>query len=299
MLAVPAGFSDAMFAGEVPIHYLEGPQNGPALVLLHGTARDWNSFSVLVPELASRFHLFIVDLRGHRASGRARQGYRISNYAADISAFLQKLSPQGAAIFGHSLGGMVGMYAAGSGQCQINALIVGDSMISPENLVRSPYHSLFSQLKKLIQRGGSSEELARGIGTITIRLPGFDETLRLDELAGNTPSVLFEWARSAKCTDPDALAMSLDGSAFQGWEPQEILPRISCPVLWLQANPKMDALLTDSDVALALRLVPRAEHIKFPLLGHALFMQQPKPVLKEVLSFLERVDLCPNPAPVA
>ncbi len=290
MIAVPSGFRDASFTGgEVPIHYVEGPGHGPDLVLLHGLARDWNSFSPILSGLAPRFHLFILDLRGHGLSGRAPHGYAIPRFANDVSAFLTALAPAGAAIFGHSLGAMVGMHAAGSGKCNPTALIVGDSMISPENLARSPYHSLFSQLKKLIERGGSQQELARGIGQIEIRLPGFEETLRLHELAGNTPSILLEWARSAQLTDPEALTMSLDASAFQGWDPHTILPPIACPVLLLQGNPELDALLSDADVSLASKLLPRAEHVRFPLLGHALFMQKPEPVLKEVLRFLDRL----------
>lgn len=288
MIAVPAGFRDSTFSGgDVPIHYLEGPHNGPDLLLLHGLARDWNYFSVLIPSLADHFHLFVMDLRGHGLSGRARRGYTIPQFAADVSVFLSNVAPQGAAIFGHSLGAMVGMYTAAAGRCNVKALIVGDSMIDTRNLARSLYHLLFSQLKELIQAGGSQQRLASGIGKIEIRLPGIDETLRLDELAGNTPSVLSEWARSAACTDPEALAMSLDGSAFEGWEPSAVLPRIQCPVLLLQANPELDGLLTDADVELARKTMRRFEHVKFSRLGHALFMQQSQPVLKELLRFLK------------
>jgi pimeloyl-ACP methyl ester carboxylesterase len=286
VLPAPPGFRHAVFAAEVPLHYIEGPRNGPDLVLLHGMARDWNSFSVLLPDLTSRFHLLIPDLRGHGSSGRAPGGYSIPRFASDISALLRKIAPEGTVIFGHSLGAMVGMFVAGSAACTVNALIVGDSMISPENLRDSPYHSLFSQLRALILRGGSQQELASGIARIEVRLPGFDEAFRLGELAGNTPEVLLEWARSAICTDPEVLMMSLDASAFQGWEPTNILPQIKCSVLLLQANPDLDALLTDSDVELALRLMPRVEHVRFPLLGHALFMQRPKPVLMELDRFL-------------
>ena len=83
--------------------------------------------------------------------------------------------------------------------------------------------------------------------------------------------------------------MTLDRSSHAGWDPERILPRITCPVLLLQGNPELDALLSDSDLALAKRLLPRAQHVSFPLLGHALFMQQAKPVLDEVLRFLASV----------
>lgn len=287
--SVALGFQRKIFrAREISIHYAEGPQNGPPLVLLHGLARDWRSFLVLLPDLCSGFHVFALDLRGHGESSRATRGYRITQYAQDVSEFLETMFPGGAAIFGHSLGGEVGMYVAAEGHCRVTALIVGDSLISPQNFARSMYDPLFLQLHELILRGGSQEELAHGIGRIEIRVTGFDETLRIEELPGNSEAVLLEWARCAILTDPDALTMTLDGSSFEGWNPVAILPRISCPTLLLQGNPELDALLSDSDVKLALKLLPKAERVKFPLLGHSLFMQQPKPVLQAVSDFMQR-----------
>jgi pimeloyl-ACP methyl ester carboxylesterase len=281
-----AEFKERFFrAGDVSIHYAEGPPNGLPLVLLHGLARDWKSFSVLLPELSTRFHVFAVDLRGHGKSSRVPGGYRIPDYALDVSAFLKEVAA-GTAIFGHSLGAEVGMCVSSTDDCRVSALILGDPVISPASFARSMYDPIFLQIHKLIERGGSQQELAHGIGKIEIQIPGFDRTLRIEELPGNPESVLMEWARSAMLTDPETLAMTLDGSSFAGWDPAQILPKISCPTLLLQGNPELDALLTDDDVRFALRLLPNATHVKFPLLGHALFMQQPKPVLNAMLSFL-------------
>ena len=268
----------------VLIHYAEGPRSGPPLVLLHGLTRDWRSFSVLFPELVPRFHVFSVDLRGHGESGRVKGGYRISAMAEDVKDFLQGVMGSPAALFGHSLGAMVGMFAAADNP-RVSALIVGDSLITPSNLA-AMYDPIFSQLHRLLLRGGSEQELARGIGKIEIHFPGISEGLRLDELPGNSEAVLLEWARTAIRTDPDCLRMTLDRSSHDGWDPERILPRITCPVLLLQGNPELDALLSEFDLALAKRLLPRAHHVKFPLLGHALFMQQPKPILDELLRFL-------------
>ena len=283
-----AGFQEKIFEpGEVSIHYAEGPPNGPTLVLLHGLARDWKSFFVLLPELSARFHIFALDLRGHGASSRVTRGYRITDYAQDVSAFLTQAVPNPAVIFGHSLGAEVGMCVAADGSCRVSALILGDPAIAHQNFARSMYDPLFLQLHQLILRSPSQQELARGIGKIEIQVPGGDEVLRIEELPGNTEPVLLEWARCAMQTDPETLAMTLDGSSFTGWDPVQVLPRISSPTLLLQGNPELDALLTDDDVKLALSLLPKAEHVKFPLLGHALFMQQAKPVLNALMSFLE------------
>ena len=287
MASLPPGFKEDFFsANNIPIHYVAGPRNGPPLLLLHGTARDWNSFSAMLPQLSSRFHVFIPDLRGHGGSGRVPGGYRISQYAADISRFVRNIVPAVPAVFGHSLGGIVALTVAAD--YPLSAVIVGDSMLSPENLASGMYHSLFQQLRDLLILGGSQEEIARGIGKIQLQLPGIDEPVAIVELAGNTEAGIREWARSAMCTDPDVLSMAVSGSTYENWSAQQVLPRVTCPVLLLQGNPELDALLTDSDVALAKNLLHRAEHIKFPLLGHALFMQRPEPVLKAMLGFLER-----------
>jgi len=273
-------------AKKVNLHYVEGPPNGPPLVLLHGLSRDWSSFSILLPDLVPRFHVFALDLRGHGESGRVKNGYRIADFGEDVAEFIHATVPQGAAIFGHSLGAMAGICAAAD-HSAVSALIVGDSFISPANLAYM-YDPLFAQLHALLVRAGSEAELARGIGGIQIQFRGIDEPLRLDELPGNSDAAILSWARSAIRTDPEALRMTLDRISHTGWEPERILPRITCPVLLLQGNPELDALLSDADVAFAKKLLPRVEHVRFPLLGHALFMQNPRAVLDVILPFLDK-----------
>jgi len=284
-----AGFQQKSFRnGDVNIHYAESPPNGPPLVLLHGLARDWHSFSGLLPELASRFHVFALDLRGHGKSSHVTHSYRITEFAHDVVQFLKTLLPGGAAIFGYSLGGSVGMCVASDQDCKVTALIVGDATISPENFSRSMYAPIFRQLHEIMIRGGTQAKVAREIGQISFQVPGFDHPVRIEELPGNETESLMEWARGALQTDPDALAITIDGSAYEGWNAQTILPQISCPTLLLQGNPEMGAMLSDADVKLAMDLLPRAECVKFPLLGHGLFMQQAKPGLQAVSTFLEK-----------
>lgn len=265
---------------------MEGPNRGPTLVLLHGTARDWNSFSSLLPDLSSRFHVFLPDLRGHGGSGRVAKGYRAEQFADDIEELIRSRVPGKAALFGHSLGGVVAMTIAA--RYGASAVIVGDSMLSPEHLAESLYHSIFRQLRDLIVTGGSQEELASGIGRIQLKLPGINELVAIEELPGNNPAVLREWARSAWCTDPDVLTMAIEGTTYARWSAQATLKQITCPLLLLQANPDLDGLLRDADVAFARKILPGVEHIKFPLLGHGLFMQRPEPVLNAISGFLGR-----------
>ena len=81
--------------------------------------------------------------------------------------------------------------------------------------------------------------------------------------------------------------MALDGSALDDWDGEAALRGIQCPTLLLQGARDLGALMSDSDVALATRLLPHHVHVKFRNLGHALFIQQPEPVLRAVTNFLE------------
>lgn len=284
---LPPGFQAKSFqAQNAAIHYVEGPQSGMPLVLLHGLSRDWRSFEVIFGPLAEKFHLFAVDLRGHGRSGRVAAGYRVTACADDVCDFLQAKLPAGAAVFGHSLGGMVALSVAARQGGAVRALVIGDSAITPASLRKSMYYALFSQLHSLLLQSRTIDELSRQIAEITIQFPGINESFRLGELPGNDDAALREWARSAILTDPEALGMMLDNSSFADWLPEQLLPRIGCPVLLLQGNPELDAVMSDSDVKLAKRLVPKLKHVQFPLLGHALFMQQAKPVLDEIVAFL-------------
>ena len=69
-----AGFveRDALIDGNV-MHYAEGPDNGPALLLIHGQGMDWKNYARVLPALSRRFHIFAVDCYGHGASARARR----------------------------------------------------------------------------------------------------------------------------------------------------------------------------------------------------------------------------------
>jgi pimeloyl-ACP methyl ester carboxylesterase len=98
--------------GEVHLNYAEGPPNGPPLVLLHGLGRRWQVFLPLIPALSMRWHIFAPDFRGHGKSGRVVRGYQGTQYSEDVTRFLRERVPGNPIVFGHSLGGMVGMWMA-------------------------------------------------------------------------------------------------------------------------------------------------------------------------------------------
>ena len=273
--------------GEVRLNYAEGPAHGPPLVLLHGLGRRWQVFLPVIPALSLRWHIFAPDLRGHGKSSHVARGYHGPQYSQDIARLLRERVSAPAVLFGHSLGGMLGMQVASDHPELVRALILGDNMIVARRLHNPMYTALFSGLRDLARKGGVVEQVANGIGRIVLPVPGTDELVTIRELPGNDEAYLLSWARCVQQADADAYDMTLDGSSLEGWDGESVLRGITCPTLLLQGSQELGGLMSDADVALATRVLPHHTHVKFRNLGHALFIQQPEPVLRAVTNFLE------------
>jgi pimeloyl-ACP methyl ester carboxylesterase len=282
------GFREQRFdAGEVSINYAEGPENGPPLVLLHGIGRRWQIFLSLLPTLSRRWHVYALDFRGHGKSGRVARGYHGTQYGKDVVRFLEKRVAAPAVIYGHSLGGMVGMWIAANYPHLVRALILGDNVMDPATFWDSMYPEFFGSLRDLALRGGTTEEIAHGLAALKIRVPTLDEPIALGDLPGNDLPYLRWWAGCIQGLDPDTFNMSLDGSSWNAWDSDALLRSIKCPTLLLQASEELGGLMSDEDVQKALQLLSDGRHVEFPTLGHALHLQQAEPVLRAITEFLD------------
>lgn len=97
----------------IHVPYLEqGPPDGVPLVLLHAWGESMHAFSRLVPELDGRFRVLAFDQRGHRDAEKPEAGYRLSDYAADVIAFLDVVGIPSAFLLGSSSGGYVAQQVA-------------------------------------------------------------------------------------------------------------------------------------------------------------------------------------------
>jgi pimeloyl-ACP methyl ester carboxylesterase len=241
-------FAERSFnTGAVEVNYAEGPPAGSPLVLLHGLAARWQLFMPLMPPLATTWHLFAPDFRGHGKSGWAPGHYRMGDFVDDTRTFLEGRFAEPVVIYGHSLGGGVAGVIAAERPELVRAIVVGDSALTPASSKRDAALSYLDDMPVAL----------RGLST------------------------------SANQLDPDVLAMYRDGRMLEGFHLDAVLGRISCPVLLLQGNPALGAVMRDDDVARALASLPRVTHVRFDHLGHGLHVQDPGPVLDAVTSFLE------------
>jgi pimeloyl-ACP methyl ester carboxylesterase len=96
--------------GGTRLHVVEtGDPRGPSILFLHGCSQSWLTWDrQMHSELARRYRLVAMDLRGHGSSERPRDGYDDSRlWAADIDAGIQELSLDRPILCGWSYGPLV------------------------------------------------------------------------------------------------------------------------------------------------------------------------------------------------
>lgn len=90
------------------IHVREdGPRGAPPLVLIHGFASSVGWWDGVVDALAERHRVIRVDLLGHGASEKPREGYSMESQADLVDGVMDRLGVEQAAVVGHSMGGLV------------------------------------------------------------------------------------------------------------------------------------------------------------------------------------------------
>jgi 3-oxoadipate enol-lactonase len=121
-----------------------GDPAAPALVLVHG----WNfdaeaTFHAMVPLLADRYRVVLVDLRGHGKSDRIRGRYDIEDAADELAGVLAAVGVPPATVFGYSMGGFVAQALALRHPGAVTGLILAATAARPIGRLRPLWRALF------------------------------------------------------------------------------------------------------------------------------------------------------------
>ncbi len=108
------------------IHYVEAGE-GPALVLIHGLGASTFTFRRVLPELARRFRVVAIDLKGFGFSERPSGDYSLSTQADLVRQVMDQLGIGKASMLGHSMGGVVAMRLALACPERVERLILASS----------------------------------------------------------------------------------------------------------------------------------------------------------------------------
>jgi len=121
----------------IKLHYVEGGAGKP-LICLPGWPQTWYSFQPVAMQLAKKYRVIIVDLRGMGTSEKPGSGYDKKTMATDIHQLVLQLGLEKVSLMGHDIGGMVAMSFAFNFPEFTEKLIVLDGSHPSEGMYQMP-----------------------------------------------------------------------------------------------------------------------------------------------------------------
>jgi pimeloyl-ACP methyl ester carboxylesterase len=108
--------------------YESGVKHARSVILVHGTGDEgagiWKN---LIPELEKKYHVIAFDLPGFARSSKEKQMYSPKNFAAFINWIVKSYTKGPVYVIGHSLGGAISLYYAGTYPNDLERLIIINS----------------------------------------------------------------------------------------------------------------------------------------------------------------------------
>ncbi len=253
-------------------HHLiaRGKPGSPVVMMIHGLAGQAHTFDSIANHLASKFHVYCLDVRGRGESawGPPEQ-YGIDTYVGDLEAIREALGLQRMSLVGTSMGGLISMQYTPKHPDRVERVVLNDigPEIDPEGLQRILQYvggapEMFADMKAVIRY--YKEHYAPMV-----------EHLPDDQIADfaranvrKSDSGVYVWKM-----DP---AVRTAAAPPAGTDPWVALKSITCPVLILRGG-KSDVLSAD----IARRMVdalPGTQLVEVPGVGHAPILVEPAAV---------------------
>jgi len=283
--------------GPPPLCFLEGPNSGPPLLLLHGVGRCAEDYLEFAAALEAEWHVRALDFRGHGGSERAPGHYLVTDYARDTAAFIRSEIRQPVVIYGHSLGAMVALAMAATMPELVRGLVLEDPPFHTmgRRIAGTPWRGLFLGMRDLAATVTGVDHLAAALAELSVPAPGHDGLVRLSQLR-SAESLRF----SAHCLsqlDPDVFTPVIEGRWLDGYDEREICAQLRCPTLLLQADPSAGGALSDADADALETAMPACRRVRFPGTSHVIRREQPGAVLRAFRDFAATLTPVPPPFP--
>jgi 3-oxoadipate enol-lactonase len=125
-MALPHGrLIDIPDRGQTFIREVQGPDNAPTLILLHGwtATADLNWFTCF-EELGKHFNVVALDHRGHGQGIRSRSSFRLEDCADDVVALADTLGINTFIPVGYSMGGTIAQLIWKQHEHRVNGLVL-------------------------------------------------------------------------------------------------------------------------------------------------------------------------------
>jgi esterase len=249
------------------IHYLDwGPEDRPALIMIHAFDRSAHSYDHVAPLLNQR-RVIAIDLRGHGDSDWSPEGaYAVEDYVADLHALILQLKLPSVSLMGCSIGGRVVQVYAGMHPDRVSKLIVLDvGFARPESTTR-----ILSERIAREQEGWASEdELFARLRRVPTRVPEDMHRRQIRDETKRLTNGRIAWKYDPRIVGPTEL-----------WD---YVQRIKAPALYIVGG---RSRLVTAEEQQQLRTLPFAEVVTIPEAGHYPQEDTPEAFLAIVRAFL-------------
>ena len=135
----------------IPTFDVAGPQDGPAIVFVHGTRLTRSSWTAQVDALRDAYRVVTMDLPGHGVL--ADQPFTMSAARAELARVIETAAGGRAIVVGLSLGGYVAMDLAAKRPEAVRGLVLSGATQEPIGLRARPYLALAWAIDRLGTRG--------------------------------------------------------------------------------------------------------------------------------------------------
>jgi pimeloyl-ACP methyl ester carboxylesterase len=310
-----AGYDEkqATLADGTILNYGEGPDNGPALLLIHGQSMQWEDYARVLPALSKVYHVYAVDCHGHGESSHDPSKYTGAAMGADLVWFIENIIKEPCVISGHSSGGLLAAWIAANAPEEVLGVVLEDPpffKVEPEEMQNTfvwresfeiihrfknqtavdDYVVYYMENSYLWGMFGDLRKLtAKSTREYRAEHPG--EPLKLWYIP-------YKWLHGTLYMDNFDLNFAetfYTGSWFEGFDQEETLSKINCPSVYIKAATQYgeDGVLyaanSDEDAQRVHSLIEGNEMITITS-GHDIHFEHPDEFEDIMTDFLARVN---------
>ena len=318
---IPEGFTEKKFnTGRVVLNYVEGPDNGPPLLFIPGQMEFWQGYELVMPYFAKKYHVFVVDIRGHGKSTRTPGEYSYNIIGEDLKEFLEKVVKKPAIVSGLSSGAILSLWLAANAPEFVSIVISEDpplfSSMYPRIKEEKFMHRLFETAIETL--GKPKRDIKGFFAKQGIPIEGKEKLLLMPSFIASYRAMSLEFNRKIRPSKPydllnarfderaglkfiseydvDFSKATIDGRLVEGFNPEETLKKIKCPVLLIHAywsRHKTWGLLgalDNNDVEKIRSIVKDIKVVKVNAI-HDVHLAEPKIFIKTVSEYLENLKV--------
>jgi pimeloyl-ACP methyl ester carboxylesterase len=243
----------------------KGLPDGQVILLLHGYADSWFSYSRILPLLPAGVRAVVPDQRGHGKSDRPADGYAPDDFAEDAIQLLDALGIERAVVVGHSMGSFIAQKIAAKAPERVERLVLIGSAATARN---EATRQLLNEVETLSDPVGT--DFVRSFQSSTIHRPvpaDFFEQIVTESL--KVP------ARVWKAALTGLLTADLTAD----------FAKIRCPVLILGGD--RDGVFARAEQERLATCISGATLKLYPDIGHDPQWEAPDDVVFDLLAFLQ------------